>query len=104
MAGFRQRVLEKTVKIPRGRVTTYKELACAVGRPRAWRAVANVLVKNQKLGEIPCHRVVRSDGGVGGYRQGKLRKAELLRGEGVVVEGSKIDIEKFSFRITRTGR
>lgn len=62
---------------------TYKEVAREAGRPRAFRAVGNILNTNYDP-KIPCHRVVRSDGKVGGYNRGARRKQKLLREEGVV--------------------
>jgi len=76
-------------------VTTYKELARALGRPRAWRAVANALARNPNPIKIPCHRVVRSDGKIGGYKLGVQRKARLLIEEGVEIRGEKIDLEEY---------
>ena len=70
-------------RIPKGQVRTYKEVAQAIGRPKAFRAVGNALNQNPDLKTIPCHRVVRSDGKVGGYRYGTKRKQKLLREEGV---------------------
>lgn len=67
-------------KIPMGRVLTYKEVARRAGRPRAFRAVGNILSKNYDP-EIPCHRVIRADGQVGGYNRGQKKKIELLRKE-----------------------
>ncbi len=96
--GFKLRVLELVRLVPRGKVTTYKELARAVGKPLAWRAVARALAQNPHPVEIPCHRVVRSDGGVGGYSLGVGRKIRLLRAEGVVVERGRIDLGKLFFR------
>jgi methylated-DNA-[protein]-cysteine S-methyltransferase len=84
-------------KIPRGRVTTYKELAVALGRPRAWRAVANALAKNPHPMRIPCHRVVKSDGGIGGYQLGATQKEKLLVAEGVEVLNEKVDLAKYMF-------
>lgn len=98
MADFKSRVLELASKIPRGKVTTYKELARALGSPRAYRAVANALARNPKPIKIPCHRVVRSDGGIGGYRLGVQRKVRLLAAEGVEVRNKKVDLAKYMFR------
>jgi O-6-methylguanine DNA methyltransferase len=64
-------------------VRTYKQIAEAIGNPYAFRAVGNALNKNPDLKTIPCHRVVRSDGSIGGYRYGSKRKQKLLRAEGV---------------------
>ena len=81
MTKFRGKVYRIIKKIPRGEVMTYKEVARAIGRPRAYRAVGNALNKNTDLA-VPCHRVIRSDGKVGGYRRGTKKKIELLKSEG----------------------
>jgi len=83
-----KRVWQEVAKIPKGRVITYKELAKKVGRPRAVRAVANAVGKNPFAPTIPCHRVVRSDGGLGGYsgKGGVKAKVSLLKKEGVVLK------------------
>ena len=60
-------VFEEIKKIPKGQVITYKELAKRIGRPNAYRAVANACGKNNDPKNIPCHRVIRSDGRLGGY-------------------------------------
>jgi methylated-DNA-[protein]-cysteine S-methyltransferase len=93
MSEFHHRVLEKVVEIPRGRVVTYKELARAIGKPRAWRAVANALARNPYPIKIPCHRVVRSDGEVGNYRLGTELKEKLLVKEGVAIKNGKVDLK-----------
>lgn len=96
---FQTRVLELVSKVPRGRVTTYKELARALGNRKACRAVGNALAANPRLPSVPCHRVVRSDGKIGGYKLGSRRKIELLLREGVEVEKGKVDLRKlFTFR------
>jgi methylated-DNA-[protein]-cysteine S-methyltransferase len=95
---FQDQVLRLVSKVPRGKVTTYKELARAVGRPKAWRAVANALAGNPHPVKIPCHRVVRSDGAVGGYRSGVRRKIELLSGEGVEIRERKVCLSRYLFR------
>lgn len=78
---FKQKVFKIVKKIPRGKVLTYKEVAEKAGKPRAWRAVGNILAKN-KNPTIPCHRVIRSDGEIGGYNKGRRKKRELLKKEG----------------------
>ena len=80
MIGFSEKVYEETRKIPKGKTTTYKELAILAGRPKAWRAVGNILAKNFNP-DIPCHRVVRSDGKIGGYNRGMDKKILLLKKE-----------------------
>ena len=69
------------LEIPDGRVITYRQLAASVGRPRAVRAVANAVGANPIAWLIPCHRVIRSDGGLGGYRWGVERKRKMLQWE-----------------------
>jgi len=79
---FKDKVYEVVKKIPRGKVKTYKMVAKLAGRPRAFRVVGNILNKNSDFKTIPCHRVIRSDGKIGGYRYGTKRKIALLRKEG----------------------
>ena len=71
-------------KIPKGSVKTYSEVAKAIGKPKATRAVANAIGKNPYPIKIPCHRVIRSDGSLGGYsgKGGIKTKRNILRGEG----------------------
>lgn len=78
---FKERVYSIIKKIPRGKILTYKEVARRAGRPRAYRAVGNILNKN-KDPKVPCHRVIRSDGKIGGYRKGSVRKVKILKREG----------------------
>jgi methylated-DNA-[protein]-cysteine S-methyltransferase len=82
---FQQSVWRELVKIPKGKTVTYKELARRVGKPRAIRAVANAVGANKMLVTIPCHRVIHSDGTIGGYsgRGGVKAKLALLKKEGV---------------------
>lgn len=88
-----------TKKIPAGKVTTYGALARALKKPRAARAVGNTLNKNRNFAIIPCHRVVRSDGKVGGYVQGEKKKTEKLKEEGVKIEkGNVVNFEKYLYK------
>jgi len=86
---FKQKVLKVVSKIPAGKILTYKEVAKATGNKFAWRAVGNILNKNDNP-KIPCHRVVKSDGRAGGYNKGFSRKIHLLIKEGVVIKNSRI--------------
>ncbi len=80
MRDFKHKVLAAVKKIPRGDVSTYQEIARQTGRPRAYRAVGNILNKNCDL-QIPCHRVIRSNGAPGGFnRETKIKKAILRKG------------------------
>ena len=72
---FQIMVWDELKKIPKGEVRTYKEIALAIGKPNSARAVANACGKNPRPIEIPCHRVIRSDGNLGGYSaKGGVRK------------------------------
>lgn len=86
---FAEKVYRVVRKIPRGGVLTYQEIARLVGKPKAYRAVGNVLNKNTNL-DIPCHRVVKSDGDIGGFRYGRRKKIALLKKEGVLIKDDKI--------------
>ena len=68
-------------KIPKGKTITYKELAIKIGKPKAYRAVANACAKNPLLKIIPCHRVIRSDGKMGGYmgKKGIEKRRDSLK-------------------------
>lgn len=83
---FQRRVLEETSKVPRGQVTTYAEIAKRIGKPKAVRAVGQALRRNPIPIAVPCHRVISSDGTLGGYdgQMGDERKVRLLQIEGVV--------------------
>lgn len=82
---FQIKVWKALMGIPRGQVRTYSEIARQIGHPNSARAVANACAKNPYLPEVPCHRVVRTDGGLGGYSGpgGVETKRKLLREEGV---------------------
>lgn len=96
---FEMAVLDALKKVPRGRVTTYKELAKGADRPRAARAVGNAVNKNPFAPKIPCHRVVKSDGGIGGYAAGVNKKIDILKKEGIIVKNNKIlNFKKILFK------
>jgi methylated-DNA-[protein]-cysteine S-methyltransferase len=83
-AGFVQRVLRETAQIPFGETRTYGEMATSAGSPRAFRAAGSALGANPIPIVVPCHRVLRSGGGLGGYGGGLDVKRELLTLEGVL--------------------
>ena len=84
---FQLKVWNYLKKIPRGKVKTYSEVAKAIGKPLAVRAVANAIGKNPLAPQIPCHRVIRSDGTLGGYsgKGGIKTKRLLLKKEGITL-------------------
>lgn len=100
--GFADRVYELTKKVPKGRVTTYKEIGRALGRKgQVYRAVGAALKNNKNPIVIPCHRVVNSDGTVGGYSgaRNSKKKRLLLQKEGIKIKNNKIvDFEKALYR------
>lgn len=89
MTTFQKRVFEVVKKIPRGQVLSYAQVSWRLGSKDSARAVGNALNKNHDKA-VPCHRVVRSDGCVGGFRSGTERKIELLKKEGVKIKKGKI--------------
>jgi methylated-DNA-[protein]-cysteine S-methyltransferase len=95
---FNNRCYDLIKQIPKGKVTTYKEMANALGT-KAWRAVGTAMAKNNDLIITPCHRVVRSDGAIGEYALGTSKKAELLKNEGVDISNGKVkDLDKYLFQ------
>lgn len=97
LSEFSVRVLQQTGKIPRGDVATYSGLAQKIGSPQAARAVGTALANNPFPLIIPCHRVIRADGSLGGFGGGIKMKQELLAKEGVVVnEKGRVAVKCFT--------
>jgi O-6-methylguanine DNA methyltransferase len=86
---FENKVYYLCKKIPKGKVSTYGEIAKTIGN-NCSRAVGNALSKNPYLGVVPCHRVVKSDGCVGGFASGQKNKIKLLRKEAIKIKNNKI--------------
>ncbi len=91
---FERDVLIATFRIPKGKVSTYKRIAVKIGRPNAYRAVANALHKNPLAPVVPCHRVVNSDGSFGGPAGGAKWRRDRCITEGITVESGKVKITK----------
>jgi methylated-DNA-[protein]-cysteine S-methyltransferase len=87
---FERAVYVATFRIPNGKVCTYKRIAEMIGRPRAYRAVGNTLHKNPLHPVVPCHRVVRTDGGFGGDKNRAKDRMRLVEKEGVPVVNGKV--------------
>ncbi len=87
---FDQKVWALLKKIPKGKVTTYKQIAIALKKPNASRAVGNACNSNPNAPKVPCHRVVKSSGELGGYSKGLERKISLLRAEGIKIKNNKV--------------
>jgi len=95
---FNEKVWALCKKVPKGKVTTYKEIAAAMGT-KAYRAVGNALNKNPYAPTVPCHRVVGSDGSLTGFAKGLKKKAKLLRKEGIEIRKGKVaELKKAIYR------
>ena len=101
MSDFSLRVLSVVRRIPPGRVATYGDVAAAAGRPRAARAVGNIM-RECRRHDVPCHRVVAAAGKLGGYGGNVSLKRALLRAEGLQVSGSTI--REFRAKRWKSGR
>ncbi len=86
---FQRRIYRRLLQIPYGRIVSYGDIADELGEPGAARAVGQAVGANPLPIVVPCHRVVRSDGRLGGYSGGLVRKVTLLRLEGIDVEGPR---------------
>jgi methylated-DNA-[protein]-cysteine S-methyltransferase len=84
---FQRDVYEAVRAIGAGEVKTYKWVAAKIGRPKAYRAVGNALNRNPSPGTIPCHRVIKSNGSIGGFSRGVKAKIKMLRREGTKIDG-----------------
>ncbi len=94
-----KKIYKKLLEVPKGKITTYGELAKAVGLKNGQRAVGKIMNKNPYPVIIPCHRVVKSDGKVGGYAYGEEIKSDMLTREGIVIKRGKIlDLENNIYR------
>lgn len=91
---FQQQLYARLRQVPRGKVTTYQDLANAIGS-QAYRAVGTAMNKNPFAPDVPCHRVIKSNGEVGEYAHGSAAKIALLLAEGVEIKNHKIDLGKF---------
>lgn len=91
MDSFNERCYKLLRTVPEGKLTTYKDLAHALGT-KAYRAVGNAMNKNPYAPEVPCHRVVNANGAIGGFAFGTDKKIKMLKEEGIKIDGGKIDL------------
>lgn len=99
MKTFSNKCYEILKTIPKGKVTTYKAIAQAL-KSKVYRAVGNSMNKNPHDTNIyACHRVISSNGNIGGYAHGTEEKIKRLKSEGIVIENNKIDLNEFEFKI-----
>ncbi|MGH1567763.1 MAG: methylated-DNA--[protein]-cysteine S-methyltransferase [Nitrosopumilus sp.] len=87
---LQQKIYKKLLEVPKGQITTYGELAKAVGLKNGQRAVGKIMNKNPYPVIIPCHRVVMSTGKIGGYAYGENIKTKMLNDEGIQIQNGKI--------------
>lgn len=95
---FLQEVYKLSLQIPKGKITTYKEIAKGLGSENSARAVGNAMANNPYPFVVPCHRVVHSDGDIRGFGLGNALKIKMLKEEGVEVKNNKVDLRKFLFK------
>jgi len=94
-----QKIYKKLLEVPKGQITTYGELAKAVGLKNGQRIVGKIMNKNPYPVIVPCHRVVMSTGKIGGYAYGEHIKIKLLNDEGIQIKNGKItDLENRIYR------
>lgn len=99
---FAERVYQLTQRIPRGRVSTYKEIAEALGT-KAYRAVGQALHVNPYAPNVPCHRVVNAQGDLHGFASGLRKKASLLKQEGIHIKNNRVDLQKYFIQLKKKG-
>jgi methylated-DNA-[protein]-cysteine S-methyltransferase len=94
-----QKIYKKLLEVPKGQITTYGELAKAVGLKNGQRIIGKIMNKNPYPVIVPCHRVVMSTGKIGGYAYGEHVKIKLLNDEGIQIKNGKItDLENRIYR------
>jgi methylated-DNA-[protein]-cysteine S-methyltransferase len=92
---FQEKVYKLCKKVPKGKVTTYKIIAKKL-KTKAYRAVGSALNKNRNK-SVPCHRVVNSNGFVGGFSRGVKNKIKLLKKEGIEIKNKRINLRRYLF-------
>jgi methylated-DNA-[protein]-cysteine S-methyltransferase len=88
ITNFQKKVYKAVKKVPKGKVFTYKQVAEILGNKNLARAVGSALNKNRDR-SVPCHRVIRSDGKIGGFAKGAKRKIAILKKEGIKIKNSR---------------
>ena len=100
---FNQKVWALCARIPKGQVTTYADIARALGT-KAYRAVGNALNRNPYAPDVPCHRVVGSDGSLTGFAGGLKLKRQMLAREGVACADGRVDLNRVRFTLASKQR
>ena len=97
MKSFNEKCYKVLRKVPKGKVTTYKEIAKALNT-KAYRAVGNAMNKNPYTPDVPCHRVIKSSGEIGGFASGIKNKIKMLKEEDIEIKENKINLKKYLHR------
>ena len=98
MPDFNERCYFVLSKVPKGSVTTYRGIAHAL-KSKAYRAVGNAMNRNPQAPEVPCHRVVKSNGFVGQFAKGTEAKIRMLKSEGIIIDNNGfIDLTKYLYK------
>lgn len=94
-----EKVYKKLLEVPKGKITTYGNLAKAIGLKNGQRVIGKIMNKNPYPVIVPCHRVIKSDGKIGGYAWGEKVKTKMLSNEGIKIKNGKIlEVEKSIYR------
>tara|TARA_Y100000296_G_scaffold79163_1_gene102762 strand:- start:1446 stop:1760 length:315 start_codon:yes stop_codon:yes gene_type:complete len=93
---FNERCYDLLRKVPKGKITTYKEISKALGI-KAYKVVGNAMNKNPYAPKVPCHRIIKSNGEIGGFASGIKNKIKLLKKEGIEIKKGKINLKKHSY-------
>ena len=94
---FAEKVYAVTKQIPKGKVASYRDIAHQL-QCKAYRAVGSALNKNPRAPIVPCHRVINSNGDLGGFASGLKKKIKMLKEEGIIIEKNKINLVQFSHK------
>jgi len=94
---YNEKCYEILRKVPKGKVTTYKAIANRL-KTKAYRAVGNAMNKNPYAPKVPCHRVINTNGSLGGFASGLKNKIKMLKAEGIEIKNSKINLKKYEFK------
>lgn len=98
MKSFNEKCYDILRKVPKGKVVTYKQIA-SIMKTKAYRAVGNAMNKNPYAPKVPCHRVIKSNGEVGGFAFGTNKKIKMLKEEGIEIQSDKINLKKYQFKL-----
>lgn len=94
---LKEKIYQKLKQVPKGKITTYRELAHSINS-KAYRLIGTFMKTNKDPKNIPCHKVIKSDGSIGNYSQGIKKKIQLLKKDKIEIKNNKIDLEKYLFK------